>query len=549
MTSHLTYGKPCVNVGREQPENYVYQTLAPFGGVGDGELATSSLNSNDTVRSDSALVQRLQHLKVQIRSLMVYPKSRVRVRTSRQWLCTRLQVDFTPGIPTSMFPLTANRRAIRVKALTSPAGKLAMGIELLWAPLHSVILMQEVCRCKLSSALSPYGAERPIRGGVFHPATTSLCVAHTCLVLVHMDACNYYHANAHISLLWMPAILPHADAHKLLPWMPAILPHADARILLSRMPANLAHAEGGPFWLAVITSYFLTSMRCWACFPAPTILGIRDPDNTRTPLIAWGRGIRGPLPDSIPSSYDDYSHPWQLDDFLRRDIEQADLAPPMSALLDPTRPGYYLLPREDESALAPLALANADRTIELPVHKQFAWKNRRLRIRYKAFESLEKITQDGKPSKASWVSKIERLISDRRSFEARQETAELRYLETIAATATLAIFWALFAAQRAPWTFYVYQSALRGVPVLVQQFKSSEGPGPIFRLLPIFNPLLVVALLIFKTVAPHTRDDDDIFLNVKDTCEIVAGDRLVYALLGSTLCWHTGLVQARTKSG
>jgi hypothetical protein len=31
----LTYGKPCENVGREQPENYVCQTLAPFEGVPD----------------------------------------------------------------------------------------------------------------------------------------------------------------------------------------------------------------------------------------------------------------------------------------------------------------------------------------------------------------------------------------------------------------------------------------------------------------------------------------------------------------------------------
>src|SRR5882757_2554382 len=139
---------------------------------------------------------------------------------------------------------------------TSPAGKLAMGIERLWALLHySLILMQEVCRRKLSSALSPYGAERLIRGGIFHPATSPLCVAHTCLMLVHMDACNHYHADAHIPLPWMPAILPHADAHKLLPWMPAILPHADACILLPWMPANLAHAEGGDFTNSVYRSF------------------------------------------------------------------------------------------------------------------------------------------------------------------------------------------------------------------------------------------------------------------------------------------------------
>ncbi|OAX34766.1 hypothetical protein K503DRAFT_774201 [Rhizopogon vinicolor AM-OR11-026] len=167
---------------------------------------------------------------------------------------------------------------------TSPAGKLAVGIEYLWAPLHhSLILMQEVCRRKLSSALLPYGAERLIRGGIFHPATTPLCVAHTCLILVHMDACNYYHADAHIPLPWMPAILLYADAHKLLPWTPAILPHVDARILLPRMPANPAHTEGGDFTNSVYrsflashsTSCFLTSMCRWTCLPAPTILGIR----------------------------------------------------------------------------------------------------------------------------------------------------------------------------------------------------------------------------------------------------------------------------------
>lgn len=105
---------------------------------------------------------------------------------------------------------------------------------------------------------------------------------------------------------------------------------------------------------------------------------LADPDNTRTPIVAWGRGIRGPLPDSIPSSHDDYSRPWQLDDFLRRDVEQADIASLMTALLgthypvnsvgvlpdvDPTRPGY-LLPREGEPALTRLALANAESILE-----------------------------------------------------------------------------------------------------------------------------------------------------------------------------------------
>lgn len=293
--------------------------------------------------------------------------------------------------------------------------------------------------------------------------------------------------------------------------------------------------------------------------------GDGDPDNTRTPLIAWGRGIRGPLPDIIPSSHNEYSRPWRLDDFLRRDVEQADLAPLMAALLginypvnsvgilpdaDPTRPGY-LLPREGESALARLALANAESILE---HYRVKHESKAVQtILYKGFKPLEEVSQDGKPSRVSWLSKIERLISDERWFEARRETAELikvtlqglRYLETynrvliriivmiaylgwsayaslsifpppaslvsdrqrtmvrLATAAILAIFWALFAAERAPWTFYVYvtfpcyfwqQFALRGVPIVVQQFKSSDRRGPFMGRV-LFHTVIVVVVL------------------------------------------------------
>lgn len=99
---------------------------------------------------------------------------------------------------------------------------------------------------------------------------------------------------------------------------------------------------------------------------------IIDPDNTRTPLIAWGRGIRGPLPDSFPSSHDSYSHPWRMGHLLRRDVEQADIASIMAALIgihwpvnsvgvlpdvDHTRPGY-LFPRNGEKTIAHAAMVN-----------------------------------------------------------------------------------------------------------------------------------------------------------------------------------------------
>lgn len=98
-----------------------------------------------------------------------------------------------------------------------------------------------------------------------------------------------------------------------------------------------------------------------------------DPDNTRTPLIAWGRGIRGPLPDIVPSSHDEYSQSWELGHLFRRDLEQADIASLMASLIgidwpmnsvgvlsdvDPTQPGY-LLPAKGDETKARAALVNA----------------------------------------------------------------------------------------------------------------------------------------------------------------------------------------------
>ena len=107
--------------------------------------------------------------------------------------------------------------------------------------------------------------------------------------------------------------------------------------------------------------------------PRSLIEAPSDPDNTRTPLIAWGAGVRGPLPDSKPSSHDEYSEPWGLSHLFRRDVEQADITALMCTILgikfpansvgvlpdiDTERPGYLNL-TGGEAATARAAVANA----------------------------------------------------------------------------------------------------------------------------------------------------------------------------------------------
>ncbi|KAJ6541822.1 Phosphatidylinositolglycan class N-domain-containing protein [Mycena capillaripes] len=243
--------------------------------------------------------------------------------------------------------------------------------------------------------------------------------------------------------------------------------------------------------------------------------GDGHPDNTRTPLIAWGQGIRGPLPDSSPSSHDSYSEPWGLNHLLRRDVEQADIAPLMAALVgidwpvnsvgvlpdvDPTRPGY-LLPRQGDRMLAKAAQVNAKMIIE-----QYRIKHE-LKMAHTVLYKPFGLEGSGPASRLSKLSQIENAISEEQWRVARELSAELikdgleglRYLQTyerrlIKAMATaaytgwaayaalfifrpldtygvkssvravvtsfaafaLTTFWILFGIQRSPWTYYLY---------------------------------------------------------------------------------------------
>lgn len=105
-----------------------------------------------------------------------------------------------------------------------------------------------------------------------------------------------------------------------------------------------------------------------------------DPDNTRTPLIAWGAGIRKPIHELTSSRVaDDYFTPWELSHIVRRDVEQADVASLMSALLgtfwpvnsvgilpdvDPSKDGYLSM-RGGEREVAEAGVVNAKVAVQI----------------------------------------------------------------------------------------------------------------------------------------------------------------------------------------
>ncbi|GAA5831484.1 hypothetical protein JCM11251_004040 [Rhodosporidiobolus azoricus] len=59
--------------------------------------------------------------------------------------------------------------------------------------------------------------------------------------------------------------------------------------------------------------------------------GDGEPDNTRTPLVVWGKGVRKREDWEVPGENDEYSIGWRLKG-VRRDVEQADVAVLMAAL-------------------------------------------------------------------------------------------------------------------------------------------------------------------------------------------------------------------------
>ncbi|OAL48114.1 PigN-domain-containing protein [Pyrenochaeta sp. DS3sAY3a] len=168
--------------------------------------------------------------------------------------------------------------------------------------------------------------------------------------------------------------------------------------------------------------------------------GDGHPDNTRTPLIAWGAGIAKPVRSTteIAAGHNDFSSDWNLDEIERHDVDQADIAALMAYLvgLDFPTNSVGVLPLSyldtDPKSKAEALLVNAKEILEIYHVKEDLKKSTALR--YKPFPDLE----DESHSIEQRFNLIRKAIDDGKIDEAINLSYEiidlgldgLRYLQT-----------------------------------------------------------------------------------------------------------------------
>lgn len=168
--------------------------------------------------------------------------------------------------------------------------------------------------------------------------------------------------------------------------------------------------------------------------------GDGHPNNTRTPLIAWGSGVAKPQlhPDSIAPGHDELSSDWGLDHVKRHDVAQADIAALMAYLIGTEFPANsvgklplsYLAAGPKEKAEA--SLVNARGILE-----QYRVKEEKKRTSELRFRPYHPLSEDGLPADQR-IANVEYLIKDHKYEEAVEEIDALisvalqglRYLQT-----------------------------------------------------------------------------------------------------------------------
>lgn len=169
--------------------------------------------------------------------------------------------------------------------------------------------------------------------------------------------------------------------------------------------------------------------------------GDGHPDNTRTPLIAWGAGVAKPIlrMDGVaPGHEDGFSSDWHLDQVQRHDVHQADIATLMAYLAGlefPVNsvgrlPLSYLTADDQEKAKA--LLVNARQVLEM-YHVKEEKKMAQV-LQYKPYSGFA----DAEHSTDHRLETVDQLIRDGQYSQAIQSSGQLielglaglRYLQT-----------------------------------------------------------------------------------------------------------------------
>ncbi|KAJ4165371.1 hypothetical protein LMH87_007005 [Akanthomyces muscarius] len=168
--------------------------------------------------------------------------------------------------------------------------------------------------------------------------------------------------------------------------------------------------------------------------------GDGHPDNTRTPLVAWGSGVAGPEKhaNTVAPGHDEFSADWGFDQIRRHDVSQADIAALMAHLTGLDFPANsvgelplsYLAATNKEKAEA--SLVNAQGILEMYRVKET--KKMATELRFRPYSPFN----DENASPDQRINAIKALIESQKYEEAIEETDALikvtlqglRYLQT-----------------------------------------------------------------------------------------------------------------------
>lgn len=295
--------------------------------------------------------------------------------------------------------------------------------------------------------------------------------------------------------------------------------------------------------------------------------GDGNPDNTRTPLIAWGSGVAKPKlhTNSRAPGHDEFSADWALDSIERHDVAQADVAALMAFLLGVEFPansvGELPLPylSADQREKAKALLVNAQGILEMYLVKEE--KKAASQLRFKPYGPLS--TEGLGP--AERISAVRQLI-DRGHYDEAVEEIKilinvalqgLRYLQTydwlflrtlvtigylgwmayaitivvdafvvkkrippqrtlsgiMLLSSLLVAFYASFIISKSPWTYYVYAffPVVFWGEVIARRAGLAQGGRELFDQI---NSISAIITFVFDVVAYVTV----IILLVKSFC-------------------------------